>query len=71
MLRAAEKHLQPWAEWNTPTAGMFLWLNLKGVEDSKALVQERAVEKKVLLLPGIHRHAVILYFLILFFYFSE
>ncbi|KXS11935.1 PLP-dependent transferase [Gonapodya prolifera JEL478] len=54
-LKAAEKHLggpQPAAEWVNPKAGMFVWLKLVGVADSGKLVREKAVERKVLLLPG-------------------
>ncbi len=31
---------------------MFVWLNLLGIEDSAELIREKAVEKKVLLVPG-------------------
>eukprot|EP00742_Colponemidia_sp_Colp-10_P001881 GILJ01002012.1.p1 GENE.GILJ01002012.1~~GILJ01002012.1.p1 ORF type:complete len:434 (-),score=58.33 GILJ01002012.1:163-1464(-) len=48
----AEKHLKGLAEWTTPSAGMFLWLKLLGVEDSQELIQKRALEKKVLMVPG-------------------
>jgi kynurenine/2-aminoadipate aminotransferase len=33
-------------------AGMFLWLRLSHVRDSRALIQEKARERKVLLVPG-------------------
>ncbi len=33
-------------------AGMFLWLRLTHVRDSRALIQEKARERKVLLVPG-------------------
>ena len=33
-------------------AGMFLWLKLTHVRDSRALIQEKARERKVLLVPG-------------------
>eukprot|EP01105_Mastigella_eilhardi_P007547 TRINITY_DN189_c0_g1_i2.p1 TRINITY_DN189_c0_g1~~TRINITY_DN189_c0_g1_i2.p1 ORF type:complete len:402 (-),score=135.41 TRINITY_DN189_c0_g1_i2:258-1463(-) len=48
----AEKHLGGKATWSKPAAGMFLWLRLTGVDDTKELIQTRALEKKVLLLPG-------------------
>jgi kynurenine/2-aminoadipate aminotransferase len=32
---------------------MFVWLKLLGVDDSKTLIKEKAVEKRVLLLPGV------------------
>jgi len=31
---------------------MFLWIKLNGVKDTKELIQKKAVEKKVILLPG-------------------
>ncbi|KAK3824743.1 MAG: pyridoxal phosphate-dependent transferase [Benniella sp.] len=49
----ARKHLTGLAEWVEPDAGMFVWFNLKGIEDSFDLILNKAVEKKVLLVPGI------------------
>ena len=49
---AAQKHLTGLAEWNTPSAGMFCWIKLLGIEDSFSLIQEKAVKEKVLLVPG-------------------
>lgn len=52
-LKAAEKHLTGLAEWNPNIgAGMFGWLRLTAVEDSFVLISRRAVEQKVLLVPG-------------------
>ncbi|KAJ3097175.1 hypothetical protein HDU97_005094 [Phlyctochytrium planicorne] len=51
-LEAAEKHLKGLAVWTEPTAGMFVWLKLLGVDDSSTLIKEKAAEKKVLLVPG-------------------
>jgi kynurenine/2-aminoadipate aminotransferase len=36
-----------------PQSGMFLWLKLLKVADSKKLIHERAINQKVLLLPGV------------------
>ena len=36
------------AEWNVPQAGMFMWLKIIGIEDTKYLIEVRAVKKKVL-----------------------
>lgn len=52
MLRAAHKHLTGLAEFNTPNSGMFMWIKVKGIEDSFHLINEHAVASKVLLLPG-------------------
>ncbi|XP_030635802.1 kynurenine/alpha-aminoadipate aminotransferase, mitochondrial [Chanos chanos] len=52
MLSSAEKWLTDVAEWHPPTAGMFLWIKLKGVKDTQQLIMEKALEKEVLLVPG-------------------
>uniref|UniRef100_A0AAY4BL09 Aminotransferase class I/classII large domain-containing protein n=1 Tax=Denticeps clupeoides TaxID=299321 RepID=A0AAY4BL09_9TELE len=40
------------AEWHAPAAGMFLWIRLHGIADTKQLIMEKALEKEVLLVPG-------------------
>jgi kynurenine/2-aminoadipate aminotransferase len=52
LVRLAEKHLGDVAEWRVPEAGMFLWLRLRLVTDSKQLIEEEAVRAKVLMVPG-------------------
>lgn len=52
MIGSAEKHLKDLAEWHDPAAGMFLWMKLKDVADTKQLIMEKALEKEVLLVPG-------------------
>ncbi|KAM6949080.1 kynurenine/alpha-aminoadipate aminotransferase, mitochondrial [Aplochiton taeniatus] len=52
MLSSADKWLKDVAEWHAPSAGMFLWLRLKGVPDTQQLIMEKALEKEVLLVPG-------------------
>lgn len=47
-----DQHLGDHAEWTVPEAGMFFWLRIKGIDDTNALITQKAVEKKVLLLPG-------------------
>eukprot|EP00408_Alexandrium_pacificum_P005822 CAMPEP_0171208146 /NCGR_PEP_ID=MMETSP0790-20130122/27940_1 /TAXON_ID=2925 /ORGANISM="Alexandrium catenella, Strain OF101" /LENGTH=260 /DNA_ID=CAMNT_0011673737 /DNA_START=1 /DNA_END=784 /DNA_ORIENTATION=+ len=51
-LSSAEKHLAGLARWHAPRAGMFLWLELLGVQDSSRLVKEEAVKEGVILVPG-------------------
>ncbi|KAN0023297.1 hypothetical protein ACTFIU_011467 [Dictyostelium citrinum] len=53
MIESIDRHLKGLVEFNIPSAGMFIWFKLLGVEDSKALIFKKAVEKKVLLVPGI------------------
>lgn len=35
------------AEWSEPVCGMFLWLKVKGVDDTKDLIERKAVKKEV------------------------
>ncbi|XP_012626110.2 kynurenine/alpha-aminoadipate aminotransferase, mitochondrial-like [Microcebus murinus] len=52
ILAAADKWLSDLAEWHIPTAGMFLWIKIKGISDVKQLIEEKAIKKEVLMLPG-------------------
>ncbi|XP_014446852.1 kynurenine/alpha-aminoadipate aminotransferase, mitochondrial isoform X2 [Tupaia chinensis] len=52
ILAAAEKWLSGLAEWHTPTAGMFLWVKIKGINDTKQLLEEKLLKKEVVMLPG-------------------
>ncbi|XP_054239010.1 kynurenine/alpha-aminoadipate aminotransferase, mitochondrial isoform X1 [Indicator indicator] len=52
MLNAAHKWLKDLAEWHPPTAGMFLWIKIKGISDTQQLIMEKALQKEVLLVPG-------------------
>ncbi|XP_023138536.2 kynurenine/alpha-aminoadipate aminotransferase, mitochondrial isoform X1 [Amphiprion ocellaris] len=52
MLSSADKWLKDVAEWHSPSAGMFLWMKLRGVADTQQLIVEKALEKEVLLVPG-------------------
>ena len=54
-LRAAEQHLQGLARWVAPTGGMFLWVELLGVTDAAALLDQMVAEK-VLVVPGSYFH---------------
>ncbi|XP_008576751.1 PREDICTED: kynurenine/alpha-aminoadipate aminotransferase, mitochondrial [Galeopterus variegatus] len=52
MLAAADKWLGDLAEWHVPTAGMFLWVKIKGVHDIKQLVGKEDFKKEILMFPG-------------------
>uniref|UniRef100_A0A8C6R3Z7 Kynurenine/alpha-aminoadipate aminotransferase, mitochondrial n=1 Tax=Nannospalax galili TaxID=1026970 RepID=A0A8C6R3Z7_NANGA len=52
ILAAADKWLSGLAEWHVPNAGMFLWIKVKGIPNTKQLIEEKAIEKEVLLIPG-------------------
>eukprot|EP00996_Jenningsia_fusiforme_P000312 NODE_1262_length_1612_cov_31.721689_g1127_i0.p1 GENE.NODE_1262_length_1612_cov_31.721689_g1127_i0~~NODE_1262_length_1612_cov_31.721689_g1127_i0.p1 ORF type:complete len:183 (-),score=35.14 NODE_1262_length_1612_cov_31.721689_g1127_i0:102-650(-) len=51
-LEMCDKHLTGLAEWHSPSAGMFVWFRLIGIEDSSKLISEKAKDEKVLLVPG-------------------
>eukprot|EP00052_Salpingoeca_macrocollata_P017583 m.143443 g.143443 ORF g.143443 m.143443 type:complete len:260 (+) comp20433_c0_seq7:563-1342(+) len=52
-LEACNTHLSGLAEWNPHiSGGMFAWLKLLNIADSKALIAEHALQEKVLLVPG-------------------
>ncbi|KAM5308884.1 kynurenine/alpha-aminoadipate aminotransferase, mitochondrial [Glossophaga mutica] len=52
ILAAADKWLSDLAEWHAPTAGMFLWIKIKGINDTKKLIEEKAIKKEILMVPG-------------------
>mmetsp|Transcript_28214 Transcript_28214/g.39712 ORF Transcript_28214/g.39712 Transcript_28214/m.39712 type:complete len:102 (+) Transcript_28214:2-307(+) len=51
-IKCAEKYMKGKAQWTVPSAGMFVWFQLEGIEDSSALVMHKAKDAKVLLVPG-------------------
>jgi kynurenine/2-aminoadipate aminotransferase len=52
MVSAAEKHLTGLAEWVPPKGGMFLWLRLLRVKDTRSMVLEHGPTARIMLLPG-------------------
>lgn len=48
----ARKHLDGLANWVTPVAGMFLWIDVSPIQDSADLVEREARELGVLAVPG-------------------
>ncbi|XP_020009116.1 kynurenine/alpha-aminoadipate aminotransferase, mitochondrial isoform X2 [Castor canadensis] len=52
VLAAADKWLHGLAEWHVPKAGMFLWIKIKGIPDVKQLIEEKAIKKEILFVPG-------------------
>jgi len=49
---AANEHLQGVAEWAEPKGGMFLWIKVPGIADTKSMIEEKALVKEVMLVPG-------------------
>ncbi|XP_057576247.1 kynurenine/alpha-aminoadipate aminotransferase, mitochondrial-like isoform X2 [Hippopotamus amphibius kiboko] len=52
LLAAADKWLSGLAEWHVPNAGMFLWVKIKGIQDVRELIEEKAFKKEIFMLPG-------------------
>ncbi|XP_044286790.1 kynurenine/alpha-aminoadipate aminotransferase, mitochondrial-like [Varanus komodoensis] len=52
MLAAAEKWLKGLADWLVPKAGLYLWIKIKGISDTYPMIMEKALKRKVSLLPG-------------------
>ncbi|XP_077333331.1 kynurenine/alpha-aminoadipate aminotransferase, mitochondrial isoform X1 [Lithobates pipiens] len=52
MLASADKWLTGLAEWHSPSAGMFLWLKIKGVPDTHQMIMQKALTNQILLVPG-------------------
>ena len=46
-MASASKHLAGLVDYSVPTAGMFVWMNLRGVEDSFKMVTDMAKSAKV------------------------
>lgn len=49
---SAKRHLNGLATWEKTQGGMFAWLKLEGVIDTWPLIKDKAVDKKVLFVPG-------------------
>lgn len=49
--QAAEKHLQDLAEWAPISAGMFMWIRLKGIDDANIVLSDLQ-SAGVIVVPG-------------------
>jgi len=56
ILKIMEKHMTGLSSWYEPSGGMFLWVKLNGVRDSKKLIENEARDANVLLVPGQYFH---------------
>ncbi|KAJ8661436.1 hypothetical protein O0I10_002702 [Lichtheimia ornata] len=53
-IQCMDKHLQGLATWVVPDSGMFVWIRmLGGIQDSQELIHTKAIEKRVLAVPGV------------------
>jgi len=50
-IKAVDRHLKGLVEYTVPKAGMFLWMKLNGVNDTKAII-DRIRDNLILLVPG-------------------
>jgi len=51
-IECVDRHLKGLVTYFPPSAGMFLWIKLNGVDDAKQFIEQKARDKKVLLVPG-------------------
>lgn len=49
---SARRQLGDLVTFSPPTAGMFCWMRVPGVEDTSDLITKEAVKHKVLMVPG-------------------
>lgn len=50
-IKAVDKHLKGLVEYSIPKAGMFLWIKVNGIEDTKSII-DQIRDNLVLLVPG-------------------
>jgi len=51
-MHSANQHLSGVAEWSEPKGGMFLWIKVPELTDTRAMIEEKALEKDIMLVPG-------------------
>lgn len=49
---SCERHLGDIASWDKPTAGMFLWVKINGISDTRNLIKDEALKNNVLAVDG-------------------
>jgi 2-aminoadipate transaminase len=52
MLGALREYFQGGARWNTPTSGVFIWVELRGEVDTWGLLREAIARERVAFIPG-------------------
>ncbi|OAD52887.1 Kynurenine/alpha-aminoadipate aminotransferase, mitochondrial [Eufriesea mexicana] len=48
----AEKHLNGLADFKIPRGGFFLWINVRGIEDTWKMLMQRGIKEGVIMAPG-------------------
>ena len=48
------RYMSGLADWSTPRSGMFYWLKLHGIKDSRKLIFEHALESNVSIFSIMH-----------------
>ena len=52
MVKAAETYLKDLCTWTVPNGGMYLWIKVNNVKDTRDMILKRALYKNVLFIPG-------------------
>ncbi|CAH1776831.1 unnamed protein product [Owenia fusiformis] len=52
MLLAADKYLRGMAEWSEPSGGMYLWIRINNIKDSRETIKDKGLKNNVLVVPG-------------------
>ncbi|XP_042888947.1 kynurenine/alpha-aminoadipate aminotransferase, mitochondrial-like [Penaeus japonicus] len=52
IVASAEKYLKDVCEWSVPAGGLFLWIKVTCLEDTRGMLLERAKKRKIVLVPG-------------------
>lgn len=51
-IASVTKWLSGLAEWSVPRGGMFLWIRILNVSDTREMILKRAFAREVVLIPG-------------------
>jgi len=52
MLSSFEKYIGDWAKINRPKGGLFVWVKIEKIKDSKEFLEQWAQKEKVIFVPG-------------------
>lgn len=52
MHEAAIRHLTGLCDWELPRAGMFLWIRVRGVDDTWSMIMDDGLQENIMLVPG-------------------
>jgi len=52
LVKACQKHLEGLCRWNVPEFGMFLWMEVLGVEDTASIIDDLITSYNIAMVPG-------------------